>query len=169
MTTRETIIAVIGTRQPSPEESKLAEEVGREIAKNGAILICGGLGGVMEDACRGACAEGGLTIGVIPGDDGKAANPYVQIPIVTAIGYARNVIIVKSAQAIIAVGGGYGTLTEIGYALDSKKPVIGLKTWTFSRDNHMDKSIIRARSAKEAVNKALKLIKRKKCVKDSKH
>ena len=161
MTAREIIVAVIGTRQPSPEESKLAEEVGRELAKNGAVLICGGLGGVMEDACRGACAEGGLTIGVIPGDDRKSANPYVQIPIVTGIGYARNVIIVKSAQAIIAVGGGYGTLTEIGYALDSKKPVIGLKTWKFSRNNHMDKSIIRARNAKEAVSKALKLVKRK--------
>ena len=161
MTAKEIIIAVIGTRQPSPEESKLAEEVGRELAKNGTILICGGLGGVMEDACRGACAEGGLTIGVIPGDDRKSANPYVQIPIVTGIGYARNVIIVKSAQAIIAVGGGYGTLTEIGYALDSKKPVIGLKTWKFSRNNQMDKSIIRARSAKEAVSKALKIVKRK--------
>jgi uncharacterized protein (TIGR00725 family) len=161
MTDREIIIAVIGTRQPSPEESKLAEEVGRELAKNGAALICGGLGGVMEDACRGAYAEGGLTIGVIPGDDRKSANRYVQIPIATGIGYARNVIIVKSAQAIIAVGGGYGTLTEIGYALDSKKPVIGLKTWKFSRNNRMDKSIIRAHNAKEAVSKALKLVKRK--------
>ena len=161
MTAREIIIAVIGTRQPSPEESKLAEEVGRELAKNGVALICGGLGGVMEDACRGACAEGGLTIGVIPGDDRKSANPCVQIPIVTGIGYARNVIIIKSAQAIIAVGGGYGTLTEIGYALDSKKPVIGLKTWKLSRNNRMDKSIIRAHNAKEAVSKALKLVKRK--------
>ena len=161
MTVREIIIAVIGTRKPSPEESSLAEEVGRELAKNGITLICGGLGGVMEDACRGACAEGGLTIGVIPGDDPKSANPYVQIPIVTGIGYARNVIIVKTAQAIIAVGGGYGTLTELGYALDSKKPVIGLKTWKFSRNNQMDKSIIRANSAKEAVSKALKLVKRK--------
>ena len=161
MTAREIIIAVIGTRQPSPEESKLAEEFGRELAKNGVALICGGLGGVMEDACRGACAEGGLTIGVIPGDDRKSANPCVQIPIVTGIGYARNVIIIKSAQAIIAVGGGYGTLTEIGYALDSKKPVIGLKTWKFSRNNRIDKSIIRAHNAKEAVSKALKLVKRK--------
>ena len=161
MTAREIIIAVIGTRQPSPEESKLAEEVGRELAKNGVALICGGLGGVMADACRGAHAEGGLTIGVIPGDDRKSANPYVQIPIVTGIGYARNVIIVKSAQAVIAVGGGYGTLTEIGYALDSKIPVIGLGTWKISRNNQLDKSIIRARNAKEAVNKALKLVKRK--------
>jgi uncharacterized protein (TIGR00725 family) len=85
----------------------------------------------------------------------------VQIPIVTGIGYARNVIIVRSAQSVIAVGGGYGTLTEIGYALDSKIPVIGLGTWKISRNNQLDKSIIRARNAKEAVNKALKLIKRK--------
>ena len=161
MTAKEIIVAVIGTRKPSPEESTLAEEVGRELARNGITLICGGLGGVMEDACRGACAEGGLTIGVIPGDDVKSANPYVQIPIVTGIGYARNVIIVKTAQAIIAVGGGYGTLTELGYALDSKKPVIGLKTWKFFRNNQMDKSIIRVNSAKEAVSKALKLVKRK--------
>ena len=161
MTIREVIVAVIGTRQPSPEESKLAEEVGRELAKNGVALICGGLGGVMADACRGARAEGGLTIGVIPGDDRKSANSYVQIPIVTGIGYARNVIIVKSAQAVIAVGGGYGTLTEIGYALDGKIPVIGLGTWKISRNNQLDKSIIRARNAKEAVNKALKLVKRK--------
>ena len=161
MTVREIIIAIIGTRKPSPEESSLAEEVGRELAKNGITLICGGLGGVMEDACRGARAEGGLTIGIIPGDDPKSANPYVQIPIVTGIGYARNVIIVKTAQAIIAVGGGYGTLTELGHALDSKKPVIGLKTWKFSRNNQMDKSIIRVNSAKEAVSKALKQVKRK--------
>ena len=161
MTVREIIIAVIGTRKPSPEESSLAEEVGRELAQNGITLICGGLGGVMEDTCRGARAEGGLTIGVIPGDDPKSANPYVQIPIVTGIGYARNVFIVKTAQAIIAVGGGYGTLTELGYALDSKKPVIGLKTWKFSRNNRMDKSIIRVNSAKEAVSKALKQVKRK--------
>ncbi len=158
-TKKETIIAVIGTRQPSPEEASIAEEVGREIAKNGAVLVCGGLGGVMEAACRGARAEGGLTIGIIPGDDPKSANPHVQIPIATGIGYARNSIIVKTAKAIIAVGGGYGTLTEIAYALDSKKPVIGLKTWSFSRDKQIDRSIIRARTAKAAVRKALKAVK----------
>jgi uncharacterized protein (TIGR00725 family) len=161
MTVKKLIIAVIGTRQPSPEESKLAQEVGRELAKNGVVLICGGLGGVMKETCRGAYGAGGLTIGVIPGDDRKSANPYVQIPIVTGIGYARNVIIIKSAQAVIAVGGGYGTLTEIGYALDSKIPVIGLGTWKISRNNQIDKSIIRAANAKQAVSQALKLIKRK--------
>jgi hypothetical protein len=161
MTVKEIIIAVIGTRKPSPEEGQLAQEVGRELAKNGIALICGGLGGVMAEACRGACAEGGLTIGVIPGDDRKSANPHVRIPIVTGIGYARNVIIIRSAQAVIAVGGGYGTLIEIGYALDAGIPVIGLKTWKISRNNQVDKSIIRADNAKQAVSKALKLIKRK--------
>ena len=161
MTVKEIIIAVIGTRKPSPEEGQLAQEVGRELAKNGIALICGGLGGVMAEACRGACAEGGLTIGVIPGDDRKSANPHVRIAIVTGIGYARNVIIIRSAQAVIAVGGGYGTLTEIGYALDAGIPVIGLKTWKISRNNQVDKSIIRADNAKQAVSKALKLIKRK--------
>jgi uncharacterized protein (TIGR00725 family) len=161
MTVKEIIIAVIGTRKPSPEEGQLAQEVGRELAKNGIALICGGLGGVMAEACRGACAEGGLTIGVIPGDDRKSANPHERIPIVTGIGYARNVIIIRSAQAVIAVGGGYGTLTEIGYALDAGIPVIGLKTWKISRNNQVDKSIIRADNAKQAVSKALKLIKRK--------
>jgi uncharacterized protein (TIGR00725 family) len=94
---------------------------------------------------------------VLPGDDASTANPYVQIPIVTNLGYARNVIVVKSAQAVIAIGGGYGTLTEIAYALDAKIPVIGLKTWSLSRNHQADKSIIRTRNAKEAVRKALEL------------
>jgi uncharacterized protein (TIGR00725 family) len=162
MTTREIItIAVIGTRQPSPEEAKLAEEVGRELAKNGVVLVCGGLGGVMEAACRGARLEGGLTIGILPGNEAKSANRYVQIPIVTGMGYARNAVLVKSAQVVIAVGGGYGTLSEIAYALDFKIPVIGLSTWSFSRNNQEDKLIIRVRNAKSAVNKALKLLKGK--------
>ena len=93
-------IAVIGGSDCSPQEAKLAEAVGREIARHGAILVCGGLGGVMEAACRGASNEGGLTIGVLPGDNRLSANPYVQIPIVTGIGYARNVAVVKSAQAV---------------------------------------------------------------------
>jgi uncharacterized protein (TIGR00725 family) len=151
------IIAVIGGRNPSKEEAETAEEVGRLLARHEAILICGGLTGVMEAACRGARSVGGLTIGVLPGNDASTANPYVQIPIVTNIGYARNVIVVRSAKAVIAIGGGYGTLTEIGYALDSKVPVIGLKTWSLSRNHQIDKSIVRARNAKEAVKIALEL------------
>ena len=150
-------IAVIGGGQPSPQETKLAEEVGRELAKQGAILVCGGLGGVMEAACKGAQSEGGVTIGILPGESRQAANPYVQIPIVTGIGYARNQAVVKSAQAVIAVGGSYGTLSEIAHALQSGIPVIGLNTWSLSRNSQQDNSIILAQNPTEAVNKALNL------------
>ena len=109
-------IAVIGGSQCSAQEAQLAEEAGQELARRGAVLVCGGLGGVMEAACRGASSEGGITIGILPGDNRQAANPYVQIPIVTGMGYARNVAVVKSAQAAIAIGGSYGTLSEIAHA-----------------------------------------------------
>jgi uncharacterized protein (TIGR00725 family) len=148
-------IAVIGGSQCSPEEAKLAEEVGRELARQGAILVCGGLGGVMEAACKGAQAEGGMTIGILPGDIRQAANPYVQIPIITGMGYARNVIVVRSAQAAIAIGGAYGTLTEIGHALQSSIPVVGLNTWALSKNGQLDTSIVLAQNPKEAVNKAV--------------
>lgn len=154
---RKKIIAVIGGAQPSPEEARLAEEVGRELAKQGAVLVCGGLGGVMEAACRGAGSEGGVTIGILPGDRPEAANPYVQIPIVTGMGYARNISIVKSAQAVIAIGGSYGTLSEIAHALQSGIPVIGLNTWSLSRNGQQDNSITLAQNPTEAVNKALNL------------
>ncbi|GAI35063.1 unnamed protein product, partial [marine sediment metagenome] len=149
--------AVIGGGQPSPQEAQLAEEVGRELAKQGVILVCGGLSGVMEAACKGAQSEGGVTIGILPGESRQAANPYVQIPIVTGIGYARNVAVVKSAQAVIAIGGSYGTLSEIGHALQSGIPVIGLNTWSLSRNGQQDNSIIPAQNPTEAVNKALNL------------
>ena len=151
-------IAVIGGWQPSPQEAQLAEEVGRELAMRGAILVCGGLGGVMEAACRGASSEGGVTIGILPGDSRQTANPYVQIPIVTGIGHARNVAVVKSAQAVIAIGGSYGTLSEISHALQSGIPVIGLNTWSLSRNGQQDNSIILAQNPAEAVNKALNLV-----------
>jgi len=154
-------IAVIGGNQCSKEEAKLAEGVGRELARRGAILVCGGSGGVMEAACKGASSEGGLTIGILPGENPQAANPYVQIPIVTGIGYARNVAVVKSAQAVIAIGGNYGTLSEIAHALQSAIPVIGLNTWSLSRNGQLDEPIIRAESPAEAVNKALSLAKNK--------
>ena len=152
-------IAVIGGNQCSKEEAKLAEGVGRELARRGAALVCGGLGGVMEAACKGASSEGGLTIGILPGDNPQAANPYVQIPIVTGIGYARNLAVVKSAQAVIAIGGNYGTLSEIAHALQSDIPVIGLNTWSLSRNGQLDESIIPAQNPTEAVNKALSLAK----------
>jgi len=158
MVNKKKFIAVIGGKQPSKEEAKIAEEVGRELAKRGVALVCGGLGGVMEAACRGAQSEGGVTIGILPGENRQAANPYVQIPIVTGMGYARNVAVVKSAQAVIAIGGSYGTLTEISHALQSGIPVIGLNTWSLSRNGQLDKSIIPAQNPIEAVDIAFSLV-----------
>jgi uncharacterized protein (TIGR00725 family) len=158
---RKKIIAVIGAGEASAEEARLAEEVGRELARQGAILVCGGLGGVMEAACRGASLEGGITVGILPGDSPKTANPYVQIPIVTGMGYARNIAVVKTARAVIAVGGSYGTLSEIAHALQNGIPVIGLNTWSLSRDGKQDSSIILAENPTEAVNKALNLTEKK--------
>ena len=158
MKDKNVFIGVIGGGDVPPQVAGLAEEVGREIARRGAILVCGGLGGVMEAACRGASSEGGLTVGILPGDNRQAANPYVKIPIATGIGYARNAAVVKSSQAIIAVDGSYGTLSEIGFALQGGIPVIGLKTWAISIDDKADKSIIPAENAADAVNKAMALI-----------
>ncbi len=151
------LIAVIGGGQSSNEESKVAEKVGRLLARNGVILVCGGLGGVMKAACRGASAEGGMTIGILPGDNRRAANRYVQIPIVTGMGFARNVVVVKSAQAVIAIGGSYGTLSEIAYALQYGIPVIGLNTWSLSKNGQPDSSIILAQSPEDAVDLAISL------------
>ncbi|TFG46333.1 MAG: TIGR00725 family protein, partial [Dehalococcoidia bacterium] len=109
-------ISVIGASRASAEELQTAEAVGKEVAKAGAALVCGGLDGIMEAACRGAVSAGGITIGILPGEHRETANPYVQIPIVTGMGYARNAIVAKSGQAVIAIGGGYGTLSEIAYA-----------------------------------------------------
>jgi len=149
------LIGVIGGAQCSAEEVALAESVGRELASRGAVVVCGGLGGVMEAACKGAKSAGGTTVGVLPGDDRSSANPYVDIPIVTGMGYARNVIVVKSSQAVVAIDGSYGTLSEIAFALQSGIPVIGLNTSSFSQGQGVDDSIIRAESVEDAVEKAL--------------
>jgi uncharacterized protein (TIGR00725 family) len=129
--------------------------VGQRLAKQGVALICGGLGGVMEAACKGARSAGGLTIGILPGDDRHAANAYVDVPIVTGMGYARNAIVVKSAQAIIAIDGSYGTLSEIAFALQAGIPVVGLDTWSLSLHGQMDDALIPAQNAEEAVKKAV--------------
>ena len=153
------LIAVIGGAQCSVEEAALAETVGRELAKRGAVVICGGLGGVMEAVCRGAVIESGLTVGVVPGDDPRMANSYVKVPIASGVGYARNIAVVKSAQAVIAIDGDYGTLSEIAYALKGNIPVIGLNTWVLSRNGQQNSSIIIAEDAVDAVEKAISLAK----------
>jgi len=136
----------------------LAEEVGRELAKRGVMLACGGLTGLMEAACRGAKSAGGTTIGILPGRSDKDANSYVDIPIVTSMGYSRNVIVVHTGRAVIAIGGAFGTLSEIGHALGDGIPVVGLQTWQFSRNGDgqpVDEAIIPASDPVDAVEKAL--------------
>jgi len=120
-------IAVVGTEECTSEEAEAAETIGYLIAASHEILLCGGGGGVMEAACRGAREQGGTTVGILPGR-GKG-NPHLAVAIRTNLGHARNVVLVESADAVIAVGGGYGTLSEIAVALKLEKPVFGYRTW----------------------------------------
>src|SRR3970040_2164582 len=126
-------IAVIGARQTSAHLAEVAEAIGRARARRGGVVLCGGMTGVMEAAARGAAAAGGTVVGILPTDTAEEGNPYLTIPLPTGMGEARNVLIVRSAEAIIAVGGGYGTLSEVGHALKLEVPVVGLETWTLSR------------------------------------
>ncbi len=158
MVSQEKVIAVIGGNNADAATVRLAAEVGAEIAHRGAVLVCGGLGGVMAAACQGAAQAGGLTVGVLPGDSREAANPHVRLSIVTGIGYARNAIVVKSAQAVVAIDGSYGTLSEIAYALQSGIPVIGLGTWDLAIGGVSDSVIIRAENAVDAVARAFAAI-----------
>ncbi len=140
------IIAVIGGSTCTTEEAAVAEETGRLLAQRGAILVCGGLGGVMEAAARGAQTNGGTTVGILPGPDPAAANAYIAIPLATGLGEMRNFLIVRTAHALIAIGGGVGTLSEIALAQRIGKPVVGLHD---SFRNTLD--IPRVESAAEAV------------------
>jgi uncharacterized protein (TIGR00725 family) len=144
------VIGVIGASSCSAEIAKLAEAVGREIGKRGAVLICGGLGGVMEFASKGAKEAGGLTIGILPGTSKEEANRYIDIPIVTGLGHARNILIAHSSDSLIAVSGEHGTLSEIAIGLKLKKTVIGLNTWDIE-------GVIRAKTAADAIEKAIKV------------
>jgi uncharacterized protein (TIGR00725 family) len=153
------IVGVIGSSKADQATLALAEEVGVEIAKMGAAVVCGGLSGVMEAVCKGARSVGGLTIGIIPSDNKADANQYVQIPIVTGMGMGRNVMLVKTADIIIAVGGEFGTLSEIAHALNIGKKVIGLSTWKLEKA-HMRPipNLVEADSPKEAVRLAFEAI-----------
>ena len=152
------IISVIGSSSAKPEHAALAEEVGRELARRGIMVACGGMTGVMEAACRGAKAEGGTTIGILPGRRGSPHNSFVDIPIFTTLGYARNIIVVHSGEACIAIGGAFGTLSEIGYAMDAKIPVVALSTWELTIKGDGDPIVdgmIPASNPVDAVEKAL--------------
>jgi len=145
-------IAVCGTSQPDASETALAEAVGRGIAAAGAVLFCGGLGGVMAAACRGARAANGLTVGILPSRDATTANEDVAIPIPTGCGEARNVILINCAEAVIAIGGGWGTLSEIALARRAGLTVVGLHTWGPSGGHMLAEP---ATTADEAVARAL--------------
>ncbi|MDP6379834.1 MAG: TIGR00725 family protein [Phycisphaerae bacterium] len=155
-------IAVIGSARFSKAEAEIAEAVGREIARSGAALICGGLGGVMAGACRGARAEGGITVGILPGESAGDANPDVLVPIPTGLGEARNFLVARSGDAVIAIGGELGTLSELAIALKARIPVVGLNTWRLEEERVPDDAVFRTASGPaEAVRMALELAGRK--------
>lgn len=137
------------------ETLALAEEVGVEIARRGAVLVCGGLGGVMEAAARGAKRAGGLTIGILPGVSAQEANEFIDVPVVTGIGEARNALVVRSSDAVIAIAGSYGTLSEIALALKMGVPVVGMGTWQLRSPDGNEPPIICASSPQKAVAHAL--------------
>jgi len=141
-------VAVIGGSQVSPEVAALAREVGREVARRGAVLLCGGLGGVMAAAARGAQEAGGVSLGILPDGDRRRANPYLTYSLATNLGHARNILIAHSADAVIAVDGDYGTISEAAIALKLGKPVVALQAdWDL-------RGLKRADSAREAVDLA---------------
>jgi uncharacterized protein (TIGR00725 family) len=149
---KRTRIGVIGGRSGDKETLETARRVGELIAKSGAALVCGGLGGVMAAAAAGARKAGGLTIGILPGNDPAEANPHIDVPIATGLGYTRNSLVILNADALIAVDGGFGTLSEIAYGNIYGKKVIGLGTWEVE-------GVVRAASPEEAVALALQAAK----------
>jgi hypothetical protein len=137
-------VGVIGGYECSKKEYKVAQTLGRLIAKEGWILICGGHSGVMEAACLGAKKNGGLTVGILPSSGGEGANPYLDVKIPTGLGYARNILVVRASDVIIAINGKFGTLSEIAFALCEGKPVLGIETWNI-------KGIIKVKNPQEAI------------------
>jgi uncharacterized protein (TIGR00725 family) len=151
-------IAVVGGSEVTEPVAEAAAAVGTALACAGAIVVCGGLGGVMEAVCRGAKSAGGLTVGVLPGRDPTAANPWVDVVIATGLGEARNALVVGSAAAVIAVDGEYGTLSELALALHAGIPVIGLGTWLLTRpDGGADTGIVAIEDPRAAVTMAIGL------------
>lgn len=151
-------IAVVGGAEATEEVTATAETVGRALASAGAVVVCGGLGGVMAAACRGAKSAGGLTVGILPGSDRSAANPWVDVAIPTGMGEARNMLVVRAAAAVVALDGEYGTLSEIALALRSATPVVGIGTWRLTRgDGRADTGIVPVDDPCEAAAVAVRL------------
>jgi uncharacterized protein (TIGR00725 family) len=151
-------IAVVGPGQgPAEPELALAEEAGAAVAEAGAGLVCGGLGGVMEAACRGARSRGGITVGLLPGTDRDAANGWVVVALPTGLGEARNALVVRAADAVVAIGGGWGTLSEIALALKTGVPVVGIGTWEPVRGGEPVAGVVAVDDPRAAVVEALRL------------
>jgi uncharacterized protein (TIGR00725 family) len=145
-------VAVIGASNATEWELTHAEALGRSLAEAGCVLVCGGLGGVMNAAARGAQAVGGVSIGILPGDDRDVASRHLTVAIATGFGEARNAIVARSADAVIAVGGEFGTLSEIALALKMGTPVIGIGTWELGRDDLDTDPIVRVKDVDEAIS-----------------
>jgi|ERR671925_730240 uncharacterized protein (TIGR00725 family) len=153
-------ISVIGAGLASEDETAAAEEIGRLLADAGAILVCGGLGGVMDAAARGCEGGGGTSVGILPGDDRSSGSPHLTVRIATGLGEARNAIVARAADAVIAVGGEFGTLSEIAFALKMGRPVIGLGTWALDLEGLPGDPLQRAADPVDAVAKALEAAER---------
>ncbi|MBV9286104.1 MAG: TIGR00725 family protein [Acidimicrobiia bacterium] len=150
-------MAVVGGGEAGAEAVAVAEDVGRELARRGAVVLCGGLGGVMGAVCRGAKAEGGTTVGILPTDDRRHANEYVDIAIATGMGEARNALVVRAADVVLAIDGEFGTLSEIALALRTGTPVVGIDTWELSIGGQEVDTILRLQDPVAAVEAALAL------------
>ena len=157
---RPPLVAVCGPGEADAEEERLAEEVGRMLAERGAVVLCGGLGGVMAAAARGASGAGGLCVGLLPGDDPEAAAPAIGLALPTGLGELRNGLLVRACAGVVAIGGAYGTLSEIGFALRLGRPVVGVRTWELRRAgaDTADPGVRTAGSAAEAVDSVLTAI-----------
>ena len=150
-------VAVIGSSVADADLAGDAEAIGRALGEGGAVIVCGGLGGVMEAACRGARSARATSVGLLPGPDRSAANDFVTLAVATGIGELRNALVVSAADAVLAVGGEFGTLSEIGLALRLGKPVVGLRTWELARGGLADERIVRAETPEQAARLALEL------------
>ena len=151
-------VAVCGSAEATTQEEAWAEEVGRLIAEADAVLVCGGLGGVMDAAALGCEAGGGASIGILPGERRDAASPHLTVSIPTGLGEARNALVVRAADAVIAIGGEFGTLSEIALALKVGKPVVGLHTWELAKGGSRVQAIVQTETPGEAVRAALDAI-----------
>lgn len=155
MSNPKTYVAVCGPALANEQEAAWAEEIGRLIAGAGAVLVCGGLGGVMDAAARGAESIGGISVGILPTDDRDLASPHLTVAVPTAMGEARNALVVRTADVVIAISGEFGTLSEIALALKMGKPVVGLGTWELAKGGEPVDAIARATDPADAVAKAL--------------